>query len=129
MTEATSNPQRIAMCVDDEDHIRSLVRLILRTAGFAVKEARTCAEARQALQSELPTFVVLDINLPDGNGFELAETWRKDGHGALPILFMSGSNPIECQAKVASLKSGFLLKPFNSLDLISAIHSAIQIIE
>ena len=128
MTTSTLNKQRTAICVGNDDHIRSSVGLILRTAGYAVTETRTCAEARQALQSETPAFVVLDINLPDGSGFEMVEAWRKDGHGALPVLFMSGSAPAQCQVRVASLKSGFLLKPFNTLDLLAAIHTAIQVI-
>lgn len=122
MEKQISN-QPTVMCVDDDDLIRPFVGLVLRNAGFAVNEARTCAEAQQSLHSKTPTFVVLDIDLPDGNGFEMAEAWRNDGYGTLPILFISGGDSGVCQARAAQLKAGFLPKPFNMLDLLSAIHS------
>lgn len=122
MAKKASN-QHTVMCVDDDNQLRPLVGLVLRRAGFAVTEARSCAEAQQALQSETPAFVVLDIDLPDGNGFAMAEAWRADGFASLPILFVSGRERVECQAKATQLKAEFLAKPFNVLELLSAIHS------
>jgi DNA-binding response OmpR family regulator len=69
-------PRRTALCVVAENQFRSLVGRVLRNAGFVVIEAATCAAAKQLVQNSSPDFVVLDVNLPDGNGFELATVWR-----------------------------------------------------
>jgi two-component system OmpR family response regulator len=121
MVNAVSRKPRTVLCVDDDDQIRPLLGLILRKAGFTVTEAKSCAEANRALGAETPAFVVLDIDLPDGNGFDMAEAWHNDGHSTLPILFISGREPDKCQTRAAQLKSAFLAKPFHLPDLPSAI--------
>lgn len=124
-SEAISN-QHSALYVDDDDQVRSFVGVILKHAGYAPIEARSCAEARRVLKEEAPRFVVLDIHLPDGNGFDLAEAWRNDGHASLPILFISGDEPTRCQAEADRLKAAFLHKPFRAQKFLELIASLVN---
>jgi len=61
-----------ALVVDDHEGFRAFARLILESAGFAVTEAATGAEAATAAAATSPQLVLLDIQLPDTDGFEVA---------------------------------------------------------
>lgn len=121
-SKTLATTRRTALCLDDNEQVRPLVGLTLRKAGFAVTEVATCAEARRALQNGIYTLAVLDVDLPDGNGFDLAKEWRRDGHGSLPILFVSGREHSACQKKATQLNARFLPKPFGPLALLAAVN-------
>lgn len=118
-----SGKHRTVLCVDDNGQLRPLLKMILTKAGYAVTEAATSAEAKQAVKITKPALVVLDVDLPDGNGFELARQWRQDGFSSLPILFISGNSNPERQAEAAHLNASLLPKPFGPLIFLSAIES------
>ena len=61
-----------ALVVDDHEGFRAFARLILESAGFTVTEAATGAEAATAAAATSPQLVLLDIQLPDTDGFEVA---------------------------------------------------------
>ena len=61
-----------ALVVDDHEGFRAFARLILESAGFTVTEAATGAEAASAAAATRPQLVLLDIQLPDTDGFEVA---------------------------------------------------------
>jgi CheY-like chemotaxis protein len=61
-----------ALVVDDHEGFRAFARLILESAGFTVTEAATGAEAASAAAATSPRLVLLDIQLPDTDGFEVA---------------------------------------------------------
>ena len=61
-----------ALVVDDHEGFRAFARLILESAGFSVTEAATGAEAASAAAATSPQLVLLDIQLPDTDGFEVA---------------------------------------------------------
>ena len=126
MAHAPNKNPRSVLYVDDDGQVRTLVGILLQHAGFTPIEARTCAEAQRALSVETPRLVVLDINLPDGNGFNLAETWRRDGHDSLPILFISGDEPTRCQAQAEKLNAVFLHKPFKAQKFLELVSSLVK---
>jgi len=103
MGKSESDKKLTALCADDDIQLRPLVAHILQVAGFVVTEAATCAEAKNVMLKETPTVVVLDVDLPDGNGFELANVWRGNGQSSLPILFISGGEQTERQKKASQL--------------------------
>lgn len=123
MAKAASTNQRTALCVDDDNQLRPLVGMILKNAGFAVTEVATCEEAKKAMLKEAPMFVVLDVDLPDGNGFEMARQWRGSGQPSLPILFISGGEQTERQEKAVQLNATFLPKPFTPAKFLAAVDS------
>lgn len=118
-----SNNKRTVLCVDDNDQLRPLLGVVLRNMGYTVIEAATCAEAKQTVQQTRPSLVILDVDLPDGNGFALAKEWRQNGQSLLPILFITGHEHTERQVEAAQLNATLLPKPFGPLTLLSAIES------
>ena len=67
------------LVVDDEPGLREMVQGILAGAGYTVRLAGTCAQALQQSRGKLPDGVLLDVMLPDGDGFALLEMKQKDG--------------------------------------------------
>lgn len=118
-----SGEHRSVLCVDDNDQLRPLLKMILTKAGYVVTEATTIAEAKQTVEVTKPALVVLDVDLPDGNGFDLARRWRQDGFSSLPILFISADSHAERQAEAAHLNARLLPKPFGPLVFLSAVES------
>jgi len=123
MGKSESDKKLTALCVDDDIQLRPLIAHILQVAGFTVTEAATCAEAKNVMLKETPTVVVLDVDLPDGNGFEMANVWRRNGQPSLPIVFISGGEQTERQEKASQLNAAFLPKPFTPETLLAAVNS------
>ena len=72
--------QRILL-VDDEPELRRMVAGLLTGAGYEVAEAADCAQARAAMAAQQPDAVLLDVMLPDGDGFSLLPELRRPDAG------------------------------------------------
>src|ERR1700757_1406338 len=111
--------------VDDDIAVRESVGRLIRSAGMNVKAFATVREVLASLKKEVPSCLVLDIQLPDIDGFELQEQLaRKDLQ--IPIIFLTGHGDIPMS--VRAIKAGaleFLTKPFDDEYLLKAIRSAI----
>jgi DNA-binding NtrC family response regulator len=111
--------------VDDDVSVREAVGSLIRSAGLSVKTFASAQEMLASLRKELPSCLVLDIQLPDINGFELQqELATKDIQ--IPIIFLTGHGDIPMS--VRAIKAGaleFLTKPFDDEYLLEAIRSAI----
>lgn len=81
------------LVVEDDDDLRTVVATVLENGGLAVTQARTVAEARDALANGAePDVVVLDLKLPDGNGQEIVTDLRRDGRlQQVPLVVYSGA--------------------------------------
>jgi DNA-binding NtrC family response regulator len=112
--------------VDDDVSVREAVGRLIRSAGLCVKTFATAQESLASLQQEKPNCLVLDIDLPDFNGFELQqELATKDLD--IPIIFLTGYGDIPMS--VRAIKAGaldFLTKPFKDEYLLEAIQNAIS---
>lgn len=80
-------PAKIVVIEDDQD-IREVLQLYLEKEGYLVKLASTIEEGWSLIGSFIPDLVLLDVNLPDGNGFELADRYRSISTGSL--IFITG---------------------------------------
>ena len=105
------------LVVDDEDSLADMLTTALRFAGYEVNSASTGFDAVQAVKSEPPDLVVLDVNLPDIDGFEVCRRIRTDGFAA-PVIFLTARDGTD------DLKTGFdgggddyLTKPFSLEEL------------
>ena len=78
------------LVVDDEDMIRSLLRLTLVRAGYEVTEAETGEEAISIVREQKPDLVLLDVMMPGMDGFAVCEQIRQDpALGDIPIIMLS----------------------------------------
>src|ERR1700756_3250213 len=111
--------------VDDDIAVRESVGRLIRSAGMNVKAFATVQEVLANLGKERPSCLVLDIQLPDMDGFELQEQLaRKDLQ--IPIIFLTGHGDIPMS--VRAVKAGavdFLTKPFDDEALLTAIRQCI----
>jgi DNA-binding NtrC family response regulator len=112
--------------VDDDLSVREGVGRLIRSAGLNVKTFPTAQELIASLQQQLPSCLVLDVQLPDINGFELQQQLAKKGL-QVPIIFLTGYGDIP--QSVRAMKAGaieFLTKPFRDEELLNAINQAIE---
>jgi DNA-binding NtrC family response regulator len=111
--------------VDDDVSVREAVGSLIRSAGLSVKTFASAQEVLAGLRKELPGCLILDMQLPDINGFELQqELATKDMQ--IPIIFLTGHGDIPMS--VRAIKAGaleFLTKPFDDEYLLEAIRNAI----
>ena len=111
--------------VDDDLSVRESVGRLISSAGLNVKTFATAQEILTNLGKEVPSCLLLDIQLPDIDGFELQEQLaRKDMQ--IPIIFLTGHGDIPMS--VRAVKAGavdFLTKPFNDERLLEAIRDAV----
>jgi len=105
------------LVVDDEESLAEMIATALRFAGYEVDVARGGMDALKAVTDLNPDLVVLDVNLPDLDGFEVCRRLRRDGH-AMPLIFLTARDDI------ADLRAGFkhggddyLTKPFSLEEL------------
>jgi DNA-binding NtrC family response regulator len=111
--------------VDDDVSVREAVGSLIRSAGLSVKTFASAQESLGSLRREQPGCLVLDIQLPDINGFELQHELATHGID-IPIIFLTGHGDIPMS--VRAIKAGaveFLTKPFDNEYLLEAIRTAI----
>jgi two-component system, OmpR family, response regulator len=117
------------LAVDDELHIRELVRMGLATLGFEVREAATGQEALDAIERHRPDLVVLDVMLPDIDGFEVARRLRRAAgqHRDTPIIFLTARDTTE--DRIAGLRLGsddYVTKPFSIEELSERVRAVLR---
>ena len=116
------------MVDDDHSVVKSLARL-LRMAGYAVDTFGSAQEFLNCLVTSLPRCLVLDVQMPGMNGFELQSRMRQLGH-AVPIVFITAHDTPHTRAAASQCGAiALLFKPFQSAALLAAIEEAIAVPE
>lgn len=95
------------LLVDDAPELRRMVGELLEGAGYAVTLAADCAQARRAWTESQPDAALLDVMLPDGDGFSLLEELRRV-ENCVPVLFLSARD--EDEARLRGLGLGAVLR-------------------
>jgi two-component system OmpR family response regulator len=124
-TPPTQTPARV-LVVDDEPAITELVAMALRYEGYEVTPAATGYEALELVEKLRPDLVVLDVMLPDLDGFALAERLRRD-RIEVPVLFLTARGTTE--DKVRGLTIGgddYLAKPFSVAELVARCQAVLR---
>jgi two-component system, NarL family, nitrate/nitrite response regulator NarL len=106
------------LVVDDDPEFRGLARDVLRRVGCATVEAATAAEALAAAEREMPSLVLLKVELPKVSGYELCRELRDVYGEQLPIILVSADR-VESIDRVAALLIGaddYLVKPIELED-------------
>ncbi|MEI6649105.1 MAG: response regulator transcription factor [Actinomycetes bacterium] len=122
-SEATT--QRI-LVVDDENSISELISTSLRFVGFEVRTAASGAEALRVAEEFKPHALILDVMLPDQNGFEVCRQLRQDGH-SVGVLFLTAKDSVE--DKITGLTIGgddYVTKPFSLEELVARLRALLR---
>jgi excisionase family DNA binding protein len=117
-----SEGRRVILIVDDDERLREFVRVNLEMEGYAVREASSAEEGLKALDDEPPDLILLDVMMPQVDGWEmLRRVQERPGVGAIPVIMFSGKDA-EQSLKTATSRGaqGFIGKPFNPQDLIDS---------
>jgi len=117
------------LVVDDEEHITELVAMGLTYNGFDVERAASGRSALDTVQSRRPDLIVLDVMLPDLDGFEVARRIRQaEGAGThVPVIFLTARDTT--QDKVEGLRLGsddYVTKPFSIEELIERVKAVLR---
>jgi two-component system OmpR family response regulator len=114
------------LVVDDESNITDLVATVLRYEGFDVQTARTGREALRVVGTFRPDLVVLDVMLPDLDGFEVQRHLSSDA-GKVPVVFLTAKDATE--DKVRGLTMGaddYVTKPFSLEELVARVRAVLR---
>ena len=107
------------LIVDDEDNLRSMLVAALRHHGFEVSSAATGRDALAEVAAVAPDLVVLDVMLPDLDGFEVCRRLRADGNHT-PVLFLTARDTTEDLVRGLTLGGDdYMQKPFSLEELVA----------
>jgi two-component system OmpR family response regulator len=122
----TPHAETTILVVDDEDEIRDLVATALRFRGFAVVEAGSGGEALGLARTTNPRLIVLDVMLPDLDGFALCRKLRASGD-AVPVIFLTArDDPADKRAGFIGGGDDYLTKPFSLEELVLRIEAVLR---
>jgi two-component system, OmpR family, response regulator len=127
MRAEQETPAPRLLVVDDEDTIRELLCGSLRFAGYEVTSAGSGADALRASISERPDLVLLDVRMPDGDGFEVARRMRAAGGPEVPVIFLTARD--EVHDRLAGFEAGgddYITKPFSLDEVLARIKAVLK---
>lgn len=110
------------LVIDDDLPLRGMLAAALRQHGFQVLLAGDGAEGQRALTIHNPDVILLDLAMPEVNGWDFLQRLQETGHlGSVPIIVVSAHVRVEPQALLQMGVSAILPKPFNLPDLLDVI--------
>jgi two-component system, OmpR family, response regulator len=124
MEAVTASPRLLV--VDDEATILELLSGSLRLAGFEVVTAASGAEAVRAATSSRPDLVLLDVMMPDGDGFEALRRIRAGG-SEVPVIFLTARDEVPDRVKGFAMGGDdYVTKPFSLDELLGRIRAVLK---
>jgi two-component system OmpR family response regulator len=122
----TSPPEAKLLVVEDEPNIRELLATSLRFAGFEVHVAADGATALKQAATHQPDLVVLDVMLPDMDGFTVTRKLRDSGR-VLPIVFVTARDSVEDKIKGLTVGGDdYVTKPFSLEEVVARIRAVLR---
>jgi len=123
--------KKAILVIDDDPNVRTICKESLNYLGFEVLEASNAEETFLLLKRKTPDLILLDIMLPEVDGFEIAEKLKANVHTSrIPIVFLTAKD--QPRDRIKALKLGiedYIIKPFDSLELGIRIEGILQRIE
>ena len=117
----------LVLVVDDDPHIREVVRFTLENGGYQVIEARDGAEALSTFAAKPVDLVVLDIVMPESDGLTVCRTIRAGAKSHVPIMFVSSRD--DELDRVLGLEMGaddYMVKPFSPRELLARVKAMLR---
>lgn len=121
-----SDDKPFILVAEDEPNIASFARMYLEAAGFRVSVAERGDDALEAIEAERPDLLLLDLNLPGVDGFEVTRRIRQGG-GAMPILMLTARD--DAVDKIVGLELGaddYVTKPFDPRELVARVRAILR---
>ncbi len=118
-------PSSLILVIEDDSQIRRFLRVTLSSSGYTLIEATSAQEGIKQVGLHHPDLIILDLNLPDQDGLEVARSLRE--WTTTPIIVLSVRN--QEKDKVAALDAGaddYLTKPFGTEELLARIRVALR---
>jgi DNA-binding response OmpR family regulator len=116
------------LIVDDERDIVKALMIRLQGAGYEVVTAFDGAQGVFMAHKEKPDLIILDIRMPAGNGFSVAQRLKRSMHTfTIPVIFLTGSPEKNAEEKARVLGARFYIKkPYDPEELLDAIRRALE---
>jgi CheY-like chemotaxis protein len=116
------------LLADDEGSIRTICRVNLETDGMSVVEAADGREALERIQRQQPDLVLLDVMMPDVDGWQVAADLAADPTTRdIPVVFLSARATREDKARAQELGAvGYIVKPFDPVGLGAAVRDTLE---
>jgi two-component system OmpR family response regulator len=122
--DAPARPRLLV--VDDEDALLDLLGDALRFAGYDVQVARSGFEALRDAADSNPALILLDVNLPDLDGFEVCQRLRRDG-ADIPVIFLTArDDPADLRNGFTRGGDDYVTKPFSLEELNCRIQAVLR---
>ncbi len=121
-----AEPRPLIVVVEDEVELSNLIAQHLEEAGMNVQVYPRCTPALRFLQHNFANLLLLDVNLPDGNGFDLIKQLKSEDIN-VPVIFLTANTHDE--AKVQGLNLGgddYITKPFSYTELVARIRAVLR---
>jgi DNA-binding response OmpR family regulator len=123
--EVASAVQQIIVC-DDERDIRDFLHFFLRQHGYEPLLAGDMKGVLNYIKTQKPRLILLDIRMPEQDGFEIAETLRRHGNG-IPIIFITAHDNMFCRVYSPTVGAvGYFTKPLDTDALIRRIEQVMN---
>lgn len=119
-------PGELILLVDDEPHIIELAELYLRKEDYRLQSAGDGLAALDAVQRHKPALIVLDLMLPELNGYELCRRLRAQNNPALILMLTARDEDVD---KIVGLEIGaddYMTKPFNPRELVARVKALLR---
>src|SRR4051812_36512680 len=127
MSQTAFLKRKKILVVEDHTDLLELLRLEFREGGFAIATATNGLDAVKKARSILPDLILLDVMLPELNGFAVCELLRKDSATAhIPIIMVTGlCGQLSRCAGIESGATDFVTKPVNPADIVSKVRDVL----
>jgi two-component system OmpR family response regulator len=113
------------LVVDDEPSITDAVATALRYEGFVTHEAATGRAAQKEIDEFRPDLIVLDIMLPDLDGFAIAAR-LKEGGSRVPVIFLTAKDSTEDKVAGLAIADDYLTKPFSLAEIVARVRAVLR---
>lgn len=125
-THKTNTPRARVLVVDDEESLVDMLATALRFTGYDVASAGSGFDALRAVKESRPDLIVLDVNMPDLDGFEVCRRIRRDGIDS-PVIFLTARDgPEDLRMGFSHGGDDYLTKPFSLEELSLRIEAILR---